>query len=97
MVILDAKRRNNVYQRWQSGASGVGMVATVGANVAHGLNRGVIGALVNAWPVLALVGSFELLMTLIRAGSEGNVKAGSDTFGSPTAPSPEPSLPIAPV
>jgi hypothetical protein len=34
-------------------------VATVGANVAHGLNHGVIGALVSAWPALALVGSFS--------------------------------------
>jgi hypothetical protein len=27
-----------------------------------------VGALVSAWPALALVGSFELLMMLIRAG-----------------------------
>lgn len=45
---------------------GVGIVATVGANLAHGLGHGPIGALVSAWPALALVGSYELLMMLIR-------------------------------
>jgi hypothetical protein len=41
-------------------------VATVGANLAHGVGHGPVGALVSAWPALALVGSFELLMMLIR-------------------------------
>ncbi|WP_236009372.1 hypothetical protein [Actinomadura physcomitrii] len=41
-------------------------MATVGANVAHGAAHGVIGALISAWPALALIGSFELLMILIR-------------------------------
>jgi len=45
----------------------LGIVATIGANLAHGLNHGPIGALVSAWPALALIGSFELLMLLIRA------------------------------
>jgi hypothetical protein len=35
-------------------------VATVGANLAHGVGHGPIGALVSAWPALALVGSFEI-------------------------------------
>src|SRR5712671_2276106 len=43
-------------------------MATIGANLAHGLGHGPIGALVSAWPALALAGSFELLMTLIRTG-----------------------------
>ncbi len=42
-------------------------MATVGANLAHGVGHGLVGALVSAWPALALVGSFELLMMLIRA------------------------------
>lgn len=40
------------------------------ANLAHGLGHGPIGALVSAWPALALVGSFELLMLLIRSGHQ---------------------------
>ena len=47
---------------------GAGIVATVGANLAHGVGHGPVGALVSAWPALALVGSFELLMMLIRTG-----------------------------
>jgi hypothetical protein len=48
--------------RWRLGA---GILATVGANLAHGLGHSPIGALVSAWPALALAGSFELHMTLI--------------------------------
>jgi hypothetical protein len=51
---------------------GAGIVATIGANLAHGL--GPIGALVSAWPALALVGSFELLATLIRTGHRATVE-----------------------
>lgn len=67
MLILDASRRGQpvpLLARWCLGA---GIVATIGANLAHGLGHGPIGALVSAWPALALAGSFELLMTLIRA------------------------------
>jgi Protein of unknown function (DUF2637) len=66
MLILDANRRNQpapALARWCLGA---GIAATIGANLAHGLGHGPIGALVSAWPALALAGSFELLMTLIR-------------------------------
>jgi hypothetical protein len=66
MVILDAHRRNLPVPALAKWSLGVGIVATIGANVAHGLNHGTIGALVSAWPALALVGSFELLMTLTR-------------------------------
>jgi Protein of unknown function (DUF2637) len=69
MLMLDASRRNHPapppLARWCLGA---GIVATIGANLAHGLGHGPIGALVSAWPALALAGSFELFMTLIRTG-----------------------------
>ena len=47
----------------------LGIVATLAANVLHGLDHGPIGAAVAAWPALALVGSYELLMTLIRTSA----------------------------
>ncbi len=47
---------------------GAGILATVGANLAHGVGHGPVGTVVSAWPALALVGSFELLMMLIRTG-----------------------------
>ena len=45
---------------------GAGIVATLGANLAYGLGHSPVGALVSAWRALALVGSFELMMLLIR-------------------------------
>jgi hypothetical protein len=66
VVVLDASRRNLPVPLLAKWSLAVGIVATVGANLAHGLNHGPIGALVSAWPALALVGSFELLMLLIR-------------------------------
>src|SRR5215472_11014872 len=66
MLILDASRRNQPVPRLAHWCLGAGIVATTGANLAHGIGHGPIGALVSAWPALALAGSFELLMTLIR-------------------------------
>jgi hypothetical protein len=66
MVMLDSARRGvrvPVLVRW---LLGLGIVATLAANVAHGLGDGIIGATVAAWPALALVGSYELLMVIIR-------------------------------
>lgn len=37
------------------------------ANVAHGLGHGLTGAAVAAWPAVALGGSYELLMKVIRS------------------------------
>jgi hypothetical protein len=69
MVVLDASRRNQRVPRLALWSLSAGIVATVGANLAHGLGHGPIGALVSAWPALALVGSFELLMLLIRTAN----------------------------
>jgi hypothetical protein len=71
MVILDASRRKQPAPPLAKWSLAVGIVATVGANVAHGASHGPIGAVVSAWPALALVGSFELLMTLTRSTTRG--------------------------
>jgi Protein of unknown function (DUF2637) len=68
MVVLDASRRGQPVPRLAAWSVGTGIVATVGANLAHGVGHGPVGALVSAWPALALVGSFEMLMMLIRTG-----------------------------
>ena len=73
MVVLDASRRGQPIPRLAAWSLGTGIVATVGANLAHGVGHGPVGALVSAWPALPLVGSFELLMMLIRA--ERNVQS----------------------
>ena len=66
MLILDASRHHHPVPPLARRCLGAGIAATIGANLAHGLDHGPIGALVSAWPALALAGSFELLMTLIR-------------------------------
>jgi Protein of unknown function (DUF2637) len=72
MVALDANRRNQRVPRLALWSLGTGIAATVGANLAHGLGNGPIGALVSAWPALALVGSFELLMLLVKTADHAS-------------------------
>ena len=68
MLILDARRRHHPVPPLARWCLSAGIAATISANLAHGLGHGPVGALVSAWPALALAGSFELLMTLIRTG-----------------------------
>jgi Protein of unknown function (DUF2637) len=68
MVLLDAARRDvkpPPLARWLL-VAGIG--ATLFANVLAGAAYGLLGAAVAAWPALALVGSYELLMWLVRHG-----------------------------
>jgi hypothetical protein len=67
MVMLDSARRKirvPALARW---LLGLGIAATLAANVAHGMGHGLAGATVAAWPAVALVGSYELLMMVIRS------------------------------
>jgi hypothetical protein len=70
MVVLDASRRGQRVPPLAAWSLGTGIAATVGANLAHGLGHGPVGVLVSAWPAVALVGSFELLMLLIRSAHQ---------------------------
>ncbi len=67
MVMLDRARRGARVPALARWLLGLGIAATLAANVAHGLGHGPLGAAVCAWPALALVGSYELLMMIIRA------------------------------
>jgi hypothetical protein len=58
----------------------LGILATLGANVAHGLGHGPIGAIVAAWPAAAFVGSYELLMSLVRT----RVRTSTSHYDGPT-------------
>lgn len=86
MVVLDASRRDRPVPRLAAWSLGAGIVATVGANLAHGVGDGPIGALVSAWPALALVDAFELLMMLIRTAQydrRGNSDATGESHAAP--------------
>ena len=78
MVALDASRRNHPVPRLALWSLAAGIVATVGANLAHGLGHGPVGALVSAWPAVALTGSFELLMLLIRKHHQADAGQAAD-------------------
>jgi hypothetical protein len=96
MVILNASRRNQRVPRLAAWSLGVGIVATVCANVAHGLGHGPIGALVSAWPALALVGSYELLMVVIRADHDQDDTLALGVAESHAEPLLELSVPLVP-
>jgi hypothetical protein len=73
MVVLYAARhqlRVPALARW---LLALGIVATLAANLAHGWSHGPIGATVAAWPAASLVGSYELLLWLIRTAVPGAV------------------------
>ena len=67
MVMLDSARRKTPVPALAQWLLGLGIAATLAANVAHGLGHGLTGAAVAAWPAVALVGSYELLMMVIRS------------------------------
>ncbi|MQA82671.1 MAG: DUF2637 domain-containing protein [Streptosporangiales bacterium] len=67
MVLLHAARRNVPVPNLARWLLGLGIVATLAANAAHGIGSGPVGAVVAAWPAVALVGSYELLMLIIRS------------------------------
>ena len=67
MVMLQSARRHAQVPALALWLLALGIVATLAANVMHGLGHGAIGAAVAAWPAVALVGSYELLMSLIRS------------------------------
>ena len=66
MVLLQCARHRVAVPAFARWMLGLGITATLAANIAHGLGDGPVGAVVAAWPAVALVGSYELLMTIIR-------------------------------
>ena len=66
MVVLYAARHRvpvPCLTRW---LLGLGIAAILTANMAQGWSHGPVGAVVAAWPAVSLVGSYELLVWLIR-------------------------------
>jgi hypothetical protein len=70
MVILYAARHGNAVPRLARWLLGLGIAATLTANMAQGWAHGPVGAAVAAWPAVSLVGSYELLVWLIRTAGE---------------------------
>jgi hypothetical protein len=75
MVMLDSARRKVPIPALARWLLGLGIAATLAANVAHGLGHGLAGAAVGAWPAVALVGSYELLMVIIHGAQSPKVSS----------------------
>ncbi|MFI0351324.1 DUF2637 domain-containing protein [Actinomadura sp. 9N407] len=66
LVLLDCARRHRPAPRHAWTLLATGVAATLAANVAHGAGHGLVGAVVAGRPALVAVGSFELLIRLLR-------------------------------
>jgi hypothetical protein len=77
MVVLYAARHGLPVPSLARWLLGLGIAATLTANMAQGWSHGPVGAVVAAWPAVSLVGSYELLVWLIRTA--GTVEQGPAT------------------
>ena len=75
MVVLYAARHRVPVPSLARWLLGLGIAATLTANMAQGWSHGLVGAVVAAWPAVSLVGSYELLVWLIR--TSGAAERGS--------------------
>jgi hypothetical protein len=69
MVLLDSARHREKPPALALWLLAAGIAATLAANVLAGVTAGLLGAIVAAWPALAFVGCYELLMLLVRASA----------------------------
>ena len=60
MVISYTARHGSPVPRLARWLLGLGIAATLTANMAQGWSHGPVGAVVAAWPAVSLVGSYEL-------------------------------------
>jgi hypothetical protein len=86
MVILYAARHRLPVPRSARWMLMIGIVATLGANMAQGWSQGPGGMVVAAWPATSLVGSYELLIWIIRKAAAG----GPDRVPAADHPDPQP-------
>jgi hypothetical protein len=74
MVVLYAARHRIPVPSLARWLLGLGIAATLTANMAQGWSHGPVGAVLAAWPAISLAGSYELLVWLIR--TSGTVECG---------------------
>ena len=72
MVVLYAARNRVPVPSLARWLLALGIAATLTANMAQGWSHGPVGAVVAAWPAVSLVGSYELLVWLIRASGSAD-------------------------
>jgi hypothetical protein len=72
MVNLNAARHRLPVPALARWLLALGIVATLAANMAQGWCHGPVGAVLAAWPAVSLVGSYELLVWIIRTAAAGD-------------------------
>ena len=82
MVILYAARHGSPVPRLARWLLGLGIAATLTANMAQGWSHGPVGAAVAAWPAVSLVGSWSGSFALL---GRWNVESQVSTQPRPTA------------
>ena len=78
MVLLDAARHRDRAPALAVWLLAAGITATLAANILAGAGYGPLGAVVSAWPALAFVGCYELLMMLVRSSARRTASASGE-------------------
>ncbi len=88
MVMLSAARHRVPVPSLARWLLALAITATLTANMAQGWSHGPVGAVIAAWPAVSLVGSYELLVWLIRtSGRAGRaLSAGTSAIVRPAVP-----------
>jgi len=81
MVVLYAARHRVPVPSLARWLLGLGIAATLTANMAQGWSHGLVGAVVAAWPAVSLVGSYELLVWLIRTSGTAEYRPPAGRLG----------------
>lgn len=66
----------------------LGIAATIGANIAYGVDYGPLGAIIAAWPAVAFIGSAEMAMGMVRRARLGGREAAPAAAASVSVPRP---------
>jgi Protein of unknown function (DUF2637) len=85
MVVLYAARHRVPVPSLARWLLGLGIAATLTANMAQGWSHGLVGAVVAAWPAVSLVGSYELLVWLIRTSGTAEPRPPAGHLGDAAA------------
>ena len=78
MVVLYAARHRVPVPSLARWLLGLGIAATLTANMAQGWSHGPVGAVIAAWPAVSLVGSYELLVWLIRTCGAADLRPSAE-------------------
>lgn len=71
LVMLDDARSRRRAAPLARCMLGLGVLATIAANVAYGARYGPAGAVISAWPAVAFIGAAEMVMAMVRRAGTG--------------------------